>query len=191
MPARERRAGASRGAKIVRMSQPASGKQSAEEAPTGVILVDHGSSRAEANDMLLEAARQFATVSRYPIVEPAHMELAEPSLATAFARCVVRGARRVVVMPYFLWPGKHWDRDIPRLTAAAAQGHPGVSFLVTAPLGLHPMLNQVIEARIDYCLRHAAGAEPECEVCRGSNRCVLRPPQAPPEAPDASGVPRP
>ena len=37
-----------------------------------------------------------------PIVEPAHMELAEPSIATAFARCVERGATTVVVFPYFL-----------------------------------------------------------------------------------------
>jgi hypothetical protein len=35
----------------------------------------------------------------YAIVEPAHMELAEPSIGVAFDRCIERGARLVVVHP--------------------------------------------------------------------------------------------
>ena len=93
-----------------------------------------------------------------PIVEPAHMELAEPSIATAFDRCVTRGAKTVVVFPYFLLPGRHWHDDIPRLAAAAAQTHPGIRYLVTAPFGLHPLMNDVIRDRIENCLAHAAGA---------------------------------
>ena len=84
----------------------------------GIILVDHGSRRAESNDMLLDVVRNFAESSGLSIVEPAHMELAEPSIATAFARCVKRGATTVLVFPYFLLPGRHWNEDIPRLAAA-------------------------------------------------------------------------
>ena len=87
----------------------------------GIILVDHGSRREESNDLLLDIVRQFAQATGWPIVEPAHMELAEPSIATAFDRCVDQGAKTVVVFPYFLLPGRHWNEDIPRLTAAAAR----------------------------------------------------------------------
>ena len=89
---------------------------------TGVIIVDHGSRLAESNQMLERLAKMFGErfADRYQIVEPAHMELAEPSIATAFARCVERGATTVVVFPYFLLPGRHWNDDIPRLAAAAA-----------------------------------------------------------------------
>ena len=52
------------------------------------------------------------------------MELAEPSLASAFDRCVAAGASIVAIAPYFLGPGSHWDRDIPALAAAAAAGTP-------------------------------------------------------------------
>jgi len=147
---------------------------SVTDAQTGVIIVDHGSRRAESNDMLLEVVRRFAMDSHYAIIEPAHMELAEPSIATAFDRCVARGAKRVVVMPYFLLPGKHWEQDIPHLAAQAASKHPGVQHVVTAPLGLHPLMNKLIEARVDYCLRHVAGQEPECDVCKGLGRCQLK-----------------
>lgn len=156
------------------------------DATTGVIIVDHGSTRPESNQMLEAFVAMFAQLGHFQIVEPAHMELAEPSIATAVARCVQRGAKRVVVSPYFLLPGKHWNKDIPRLTAAAAADHPGTQYVVTAPIGLHPMMVQVIQSRIDYCLRHVAGAEPECDVCAGSGRCVLR--QAASEPADAPRV---
>lgn len=150
-----------------------------DATPTGVVIVDHGSRRGESNDMLLQLVDLFrqhmrrGDPAREPIIEPAHMELAEPSIATAFDRCVARGARRVVVMPYFLLPGKHWHQDIPRLTAQAATKHPGVAFLVGAPLGLHPLIIQVIQSRLEHCLAHAAGQAPECDVCQGTGRCVM------------------
>ena len=93
---------------------------------TGVIIVDHGSRRSESNHLLEELASRFAArfAEAFDIVEPAHMELAEPTIATAYARCAAQGATRVVVCPFFLGPGKHWTEDIPRLTAAAARQFP-------------------------------------------------------------------
>jgi len=164
------------------MTQPASNIHASptDATPTAVILVDHGSRRGESNDMLLQVVELFRGQfgGRYVVVEPAHMELAEPSIATAFDRCVAAGARRVVVMPYFLLPGKHWYGDIPRLTEEASRKHShasaGIEFLVTAPLGLHPLMAQVVESRIEHCLLHAAGMAAECDVCAGSGRCTMR-----------------
>ena len=124
--------------------------------------------------MLLEVVKLFCTHSHYPIVEPAHMELAEPSIATAFDRCVERGARCVVISPYFLLPGRHWHKDIPALADQAAQKHTGISHIVTAPLGLHPLMVQVIQSRIDHCLAHTHGDAPECDVCQGTGRCQMK-----------------
>jgi len=121
--------------------------------------------------MFEELVSRFAAQSPFDVVEPAHMELAEPSIETAFRRCVERGAQRVVVMPYFLLPGRHWDQDIPQLTRRAAAAHPGVEYLVASPIGLHPMMLGVIQARLDHCLAHAAGRVDECESCRGTGRC--------------------
>ena len=141
---------------------------------TGLIVVDHGSRREESNEMLLRMVDMVRDAVPYRIVEPAHMELAEPSIATAFGRCVAAGARTVVVSPYFLLPGRHWDRDIPDLAAEAALGHPGIEFLVTAPLGLHPLMAEVVASRTEHCLRHVRGDADECEVCAGTGRCALR-----------------
>lgn len=144
------------------------------DSRTGLIVVDHGSRRAESNEMLEELVAMVAQAVPFTIVEPAHMELAEPSIATAFDRCVAAGATLVVVSPYFLLPGRHWSTDIPELAQAAAARHPGVPYLVTAPLGLHPLMAQVVAGRVEHCLAHVAGQADECEVCRGTGRCAIR-----------------
>ncbi|KAJ7970801.1 Sirohydrochlorin ferrochelatase [Quillaja saponaria] len=139
----------------------------------GLIIVDHGSRRKESNAMLNEFVAMFRHKTGYKIVEPAHMELAEPSIRDAFESCVQQGALRVILSPFFLFPGRHWHQDIPSLTAEAAKRHPDVSYIITAPLGLHELLVDVVNDRIKYCLSHVAGDADECAVCAGTNKCRL------------------
>ncbi len=141
---------------------------------TGLVIVDHGSRRQDANDRHEHFVADWPDHDRYCAVEPAHMELAEPSIRTAFAACVAASATTVVIAPFFLWPGNHWDRDIPALAASAAARHRGVRYLVTAPLGPHPLLVNIVEGRVQHCLARAAGDAPECELCAGSRRCQFR-----------------
>jgi sirohydrochlorin ferrochelatase len=119
--------------------------------PLGIIIVDHGSRRDESNDVVEEVAARFAATypDRFPVVEPAHMELVEPSIATAFARCIKRGAKRVVVMPFFLGPGKHWNEDIPRLVKDATRHFPEVETSIAQPLGIDDLLLRLIAQRIN------------------------------------------
>jgi sirohydrochlorin ferrochelatase len=145
-----------------------------DPAATGLVLVDHGSRRLASNELHEQTVRAWKEQAGYRIVEPAHMELAEPSIGTAFDACVAQGATTVVVQPYFLGPGRHWDRDIPELAAEAAARHPGVRFLVTAPLGPHPLLMAIVEDRVRQCLGHATGELPECNLCAGTGRCHLQ-----------------
>src|ERR1051325_5281435 len=101
----------------------------------GIILVDHGSQHAEANELLNDVAKMVGERYGSAIVEPSHMELAQPTIAQAFASCVARGAAHIVVHPYFLAPGRHSTVDIPRMAAEAASKFPGVTYAVTEPLG--------------------------------------------------------
>ncbi len=138
-----------------------------------LIVVDHGSRREASNQLLMDVAEGLRTATGLPIVEPAHMELAEPSIATAFGRAVEQGAQLILVFPYFLAPGRHWQEDIPRLVNEAAQRFPGVQHLVTAPLGLHPLMLQIIQQRITQCLARALGDPSTCTVCDERSRCEI------------------
>ena len=60
------------------------------DSSTAIIIVDHGSKRSESNDMLEQFVDQYRAFSKHTIVEPAHMELAEPTIMTmtsAVATC--------------------------------------------------------------------------------------------------------
>ena len=117
---------------------------------TGVIIVDHGSRLPQSNQLLEQVAAQLHErfPADYPIVEPAHMELNEPSVASAYTKCVERGATRIVICLYFLGPGKHSTHDIPRLAAQAQQQHPKTTCQITATLGLDELMLQLLHKRI-------------------------------------------
>jgi sirohydrochlorin ferrochelatase len=115
---------------------------------TAIVIVDHGSKRDAANAQLDRVVERFRETSGAVIVEPAHMELAAPSIADAIDACVAQGASDIVVHPYFLAPGRHSTEDIPRMVAEAAETHLGLSYRVTDPLGVDDRLCAVIATRI-------------------------------------------
>jgi sirohydrochlorin ferrochelatase len=129
-----------------------------------ILLIDHGSRRAEANDMLACMANLVqAMAGDGVVVEYAHMELAEPSIEQGFASCVRRGATEVVAFPYMLSPGRHSTSDIPHLVADAASAFPGVAYRVTPAFGVHEKLGELILIR--------AGVEPAPTFPAGDACC--------------------
>ncbi len=115
---------------------------------TAVIIIDHGSRLAAANTMLDDVVALYRSATGAEIVEAAHMELAEPTLEDATARCVARGATSIVVHPYFLAPGRHSTSDIPRMVSDLAPHYPEVYFRVTEPLGVDAIMAQLMHQRV-------------------------------------------
>lgn len=112
-----------------------------------ILLVDHGSRSEAANRVLLRVARLLRRRMPGRVVEIAHMDVSRPSIADGVAACAARGAESVVVHPFFLAPGVHARRDVPRLAREAGRAH-GVRIRVTRPLGVHEALVDVILERI-------------------------------------------
>lgn len=121
-----------------------------------LLLVDHGSRRAEANAVLVQVAEIIRHQSDFAVVHYGHMEIAEPTIAHAFDACVADGAREVVVHPYFLAPGDHYSETVPRLVAEAATRHPEVRWTITEPLGIHAKLCEVVLERVEAAVDHRA-----------------------------------
>ena len=113
-----------------------------------LLLIDHGSTRDDANELLPKVAQMVREMSDFEIVCYAHMELAEPTIQQGFDTCVAAGATEVIVHPYFLGPGRHSVSDIPRMVAEAAAKYAGVSYRLTEPLGLDPTIGQLILKRV-------------------------------------------
>lgn len=113
-----------------------------------VLLIAHGSRRAEANADLVQVADLVRETGRYDVVEVAYLELAEPSIPAGGRRCVERGATSVVLAPWFLSAGSHVRDDLERFRREFEQSHPGVAFSVAPPLGVHPRMVDVLFDRL-------------------------------------------
>lgn len=118
---------------------------------TGFIVFAHGSRVESANQAVREVASQMADSGRHA-VEAAFLELGQPDLAGAAGLLVERGAKRIVVIPYFLTLGTHMQRDLPRLVRAAAEAHGGIDMEITSPLDGHPALLQALLDRASDAL---------------------------------------
>ena len=122
-----------------------------------VLLVDHGSRRAEANEQLEALADLVRARLRDHFVLGAHLELATPSVAEGIDACVGAGATEIVIHPFFLAPGRHSSEDLPRLAREAGERHRSVSIRLGPCLGLHPGLVDAVLERIAQAERPGSG----------------------------------
>lgn len=122
--------------------------ESGMNSETAIVIVDHGSREAVANEVVVELARLVqARAAHRARVYWAHMELSGPSLGEAIDDAVGAGAVTVIVQPLFLAPGRHATGDIPRQLDAARQRHPSVLFRLGEVLGADPLLAELLLRR--------------------------------------------
>ena len=112
-----------------------------------LIVFAHGSRVEGANEAVRRVAAQAAERSGFELWETAFLELAAPDLPTAVAGLTARGARRIIVTPYFLTMGMHLTEDLPRILESIAAQHPGVELECAPPLDGHPALVEILTDR--------------------------------------------
>jgi sirohydrochlorin ferrochelatase len=117
------------------------------EQRVALLLIAHGSRRAEANADLDYIAGGIRERKRYSIVQVSYLELAEPGIDAGGALCVEQGATEVILLPYFLSPGVHVVEDLAAARKRLSERFPGVRFVLAEPLGRHPLLIDVVEER--------------------------------------------
>lgn len=112
---------------------------------TGYIVFAHGSSVEAANEAVRRAAAEAARRGGWEHFTAAYLGGGRPDLGEAAAELARQGVERIVVIPYFLTPGLHLERDLPALVASAAR--PGLEIEVTEPLDGHPALIEALVER--------------------------------------------
>src|SRR5438045_2742578 len=80
-----------------------------------LVIMVHGSPRAESNEDVLAVVERVRRCGAYPIVTVGFLECNSPTITEAIARCVKQGAQRVIAVPYFLHTGNHVADDLPEL----------------------------------------------------------------------------
>jgi len=93
---------------------------------------------------------------RIPAVAGGFIELARPSVADAVTRLAPDGGHPMVAVPLVLTAAGHGKGDIPAALARELHRHPGLSYYYGRPLGPHPVLQDLLEARIGAALAGAS-----------------------------------
>jgi len=124
-----------------------------------LLLVAHGSRDDQSNRIVVDLAADLSArlSGRYDCVKPVFLEFAEPGPTRGIADCVACGVHEIVVLPYFLAPGRHVTRDVPALVRAAREAHAHVEFTLLPYAGSAPRL---ADALADFAAGAPAAATP-------------------------------
>lgn len=115
---------------------------------TGVLLLAHGSKRAEANEEWEKIWQLFA--QRHPnlVISGGFIEFASPSLEEGVAGLIGQGAEKIYVVPLFLTVGNHLRQTIPGRLQQLQQQYGMVKLEMTQHIGVDPLLVDIIEQRL-------------------------------------------
>jgi sirohydrochlorin ferrochelatase len=115
---------------------------------TAILLMAHGSRIPEANDAAREIAAMVKQMTQFDIVEVSFREQHLPNIQTGVDSCVAQGAKRILLVPYFLYMGAHVLEDLPEELTQARERHPDVEMVLGKHLGVHPKLAEIVVDRI-------------------------------------------
>ncbi|AEH48112.1 sirohydrochlorin chelatase [Parageobacillus thermoglucosidasius] len=130
---------------------------------TAVVLLGRGGSDPDANSDLYKISRLFWEQTNYFLVEPAFMGVTAPSLDDAVERCVKLGARKVVVLPYFLFTGVLIKRLEKKVEQYGFQ-YPNVNFALAGYFGFHPELKTIMLDRLEEAIGKTVVMN--CDMCQ-------------------------
>lgn len=126
-------------------------------AKTGVIILVHGS-RGEKGVVEVPAVLRRITEGVKPLLSKgvevigAALQFNQPSLEEAVESLIASAVTRIVVVPYFLFPGRHITEHVPQLIEQLKCRYPGVQFLVASTLGIDEFFVALVARRIKECV---------------------------------------
>ncbi|MDX1947078.1 MAG: CbiX/SirB N-terminal domain-containing protein [Pirellulaceae bacterium] len=134
-----------------------------KEADSGVLLVGHGTHSPRGQRSFLKLAELLAARLAPLPVEPAFLEIAEPTIAQGIAALARRGAARFVALPLLLFAAGHAKRDIPAALTAAVAGS-RLEFCLGEHLGCDEGMVELSRRRFTEALQQRP-AMPAADTC--------------------------
>lgn len=101
-----------------------------------ILLIGHGSRLTDTSKTLRHVAHMVKEMSGVPIVEVSFLQFQKPDIFEAISTCVSKGAKKVIVHPYLLYKGRHFDEDITEIILEMQRRYKDIEFILTEPLGV-------------------------------------------------------
>jgi sirohydrochlorin cobaltochelatase len=113
-----------------------------------LLLIGHGSRDAEGNQEFLEMVERLREKNPLQRIDAAFVELAEPGIQMALDRYADPAPKTVWIMPVLFFAAGHSKVEIPEIVNDARRRLPHVAFHYGAPLGIHPILLDIVHERV-------------------------------------------
>lgn len=117
------------------------------EGGVAIVVAAHGSRATAANVAHREVVDALGGAVPHRVT-PAFLELAEPSIPDAIDAAAATGAATVLVLPYFLHPGRHLSDDLPAIVVEASARHPRTTIRLLGSFGAEPGLPEVLADQV-------------------------------------------
>lgn len=141
----------------------ANSKATASRSEDAILLVGRGSSDPDANSDLAKIARLLWEKVPVQMVETCYIGVTEPDFSGGIERCLKLGAKRVYVLPYFLFTGVLIQRIEERMHQFSLE-HPHVEFHLAHYFGFHDSLISIIRERAEEAAKGEATMN--CDHCQ-------------------------
>ena len=94
-------------------------------------------------------AARLRQAGKHDFVSCAYLEITRPSIQESIDRFVQKGAKEVLVLPYFLLMGYHTKFDIPKIVSAQKKKYRQRARIKLCPyLGYHEKIVSVVQERL-------------------------------------------
>jgi len=113
-----------------------------------VILLGHGSRIPDAGEDMEKVASLLQQKYALDLVKSCYLSRLGPHFPETLANCASQGARKIIVIPYFLNMGIHLRKDIPEMINAEAKAYPDIKIIFGKHIGYDDSLADIIYKRI-------------------------------------------
>lgn len=114
----------------------------------GVLILAHGSREKETEKTLNGVVAVLKERLQSVAVEKAFLQFSETNLEKGLLKLVQAGVTDIKVIPYFLFEGVHFKKDIPEEIKEFNQKYPQVTITLGRTLGGDSRLVEILEERV-------------------------------------------
>ncbi|MBZ4682781.1 MAG: sirohydrochlorin ferrochelatase [Fusobacteriaceae bacterium] len=116
----------------------------------GILIIGHGSRIKEGNLAFEELVNDFSKNSELKVYG-AHMAHATPSIEDSVYEMIKDGITDIIILPYFLYGGKHIKENIPNRLKVIQEENPNITFTIESTLANDPL---IIQALLNKAKKH-------------------------------------
>ena len=111
-----------------------------------VVFFCHGSRDAQWRRPFEQIVHEYRDAHPGCTVDLAFLEMMAPTLPEAIEQCMNEGVDSIRIVPLFLAPGAHTERDLPRLVGAAKRRWPSLTVSIAPTLMASDAVRRAIVA---------------------------------------------